>query len=379
MCPAVVPVGIGLLGTAFMGRAHSRALYLLPTLEDEPAAVPVLRSICGRDSVRREFMRLRFGWERGVDDWRELIEDPAIEAFDNAAPNNLHAEPTIAALRAGKHVICEKPLGRTAVEARQIACAADDAGVVHMCAFNYRFFPAIRLARQLIEEGVIGQLRQFRSRFLLGASPDPDSEMSSWRLRRDSAGSGVVGDLLAHHIDLARHLVGELTAVSAATQVWDREDPRIEAEVEDSVVCIAAFENGAVGTLEAGRTLAGHVLESVVEIDGSAGSILFDVQRLNHLVVSDGEGVRTIDVTEERHPYSGLWWPRGQGIGWGDSFVHELRHFMGAVAGAWRVAPEGATFHDGLRCAEICDAILRAASSGRRQEVCAIGSEEGKA
>jgi len=361
-------LGVGLLGSAFMGRAHSRALALLPTLEDRPAALPRLRAICGRDADRLAAMQRRYGWERGVPDWRELVADPEVQLFVDAAPNALHAEPSIAAAQAGKHVLCEKPLGRDAAEARAMWEAAEAAGVVHMCAFNYRFFPAVRLARQMVEAGAIGRVHQFRSRFLL-ASGATDTDESAWRLRRESAGSGVVGDLLAHHVDLARYLVGELASVSAATRTWAAQRSGVAVDVEDAAVCVVEFDGGAIGTLEAARMAPGHVLDSIVEIDGASGSLRFDVQRLNELTVSDAAGVRTINVTEADHPYIELWWPRGQGIGWGDSFVHEQRHFLGAAAGAWPVAPHGATFLDGLRCAEVCDAILAAAASGARERI----------
>jgi predicted dehydrogenase len=363
-------LGVGLLGSAFMGRAHSRALALLRTLEERPAALPQLRAICGRDPQRLAGMQQRFGWERGVQDWRELVEDPTIQAFDNAASNLLHAEPTIAAAQAGKHVLCEKPLGRDAAEARAMLAAAQDAGVVHMCAFNYRFFPAIRLAHELIAAGEIGRVLHFRSRFLLSSESDPDAPHSAWRLQRATAGSGVVGDLLAHHVDLARYLVGEPTAVSAVARTWIPERGGVTVDVEDSVVATVELAGGAIGTFEASHMLPGHVLDSIVEIDGTEGSIAFDVQRLNVLSVAGADGaVRTIDVTADDHPWGDLWWPRGQGLGWGDSFVHELRHFLGAAAGAWEVGPHGATFHDGLRCAQVCDAVLAAAETGARQQI----------
>jgi predicted dehydrogenase len=377
---SVPNLGLGLLGSSFMGRTHSRALALLRTLEDRPAALPLLRTICGRDQGRLDAMQRRYGWERTTRDWRDLLADTSIDLFDNAAPNQLHAEPTIAAVEAGKHVLCEKPLGRDAQEAHAMWRAADKAGVVHMTAFNYRFFPAVSLARQLIAAGEIGEPRQFRSRFLLASGALPESEETPWRLQRESAGSGVVGDLLAHHVDLARHLVGEPIAVSAVTRGWSARRSGVAVDVEDAVACTMEFAAGAIGTLEAARMAPGHVLDSVVEVDGSEGSLRFDLQRLNELRVSDLRHERTINVTEAHHPYIDLWWPRGQGIGWGDSFVHELRHFLGAAAGAWPVEPEGATFFDGLRCAETCDAILAAAASGRRELVgksaAAGGSEQ---
>jgi predicted dehydrogenase len=266
-------------------------------------------------------------------------------------------------------VICEKPLARDAAEARAMLAAAEDAGVVHMCAFNYRFFPAVRFAKELVARGDIGEPRQWRSRFLIGAGAVPGDSETAWRLRRESAGSGVVGDLLAHHVDLARYLVGEIAAVSAAIRTWEGRPAGVEVDVEDSVVAAVEFAGGAVGTMEAGRMLPGQALASGVALDGSEGSIAFDVRSPSELTVSDARGATTISVTAPGHPFQELWWPRGHGIGWGDSFSHELRHFIGAIAGAWEVAPHGATFLDGVRCAEVCDAVLAAAVEGRRRQV----------
>lgn len=357
-----------------MGRAHSRAMFLLQTLEDAPVAIPVLRAVCGRDSQRLASFRERYAWERSVQSWTELVADPEIDVFDNTAPNDLHAEPTIAAARAGKHVVCEKPMGRNADEAQRMLDAAESAGVVHMCAFNYRFLPAIRLAKQLIDRGDLGEVRQFSTRFLVRSDGDPTAPESPWRLLRARAGSGVVADLLSHHVDLARYLVGEMTAVSAVTRAWSPESDGVTMDVEDAVMCAVEFERGAIGTLEAARSNPGHVLKSQVAVDGSKGSVAFDLQRLNELTVSTMAGELRINVTSSEHPYSHLWWPPGHGIGWGDTFVHELRHFLGAVAGAWPVAPDGATFVDGYRCAQVCDAVLAAADSGVRQEIPSVNS-----
>jgi predicted dehydrogenase len=362
-------LAVGLLGSSFMGRAHSRALYLLRTLEDDPAALADLHTICGRDPARLQAMQHRYGWRHRTTDWRELVEDPAIQLFVNAATNSLHAEPTIMAAKQGKHVLCEKPLARTAAEASTMLAAAEQARIVHMCAFNYRFFPAIRMARQMIETGEIGDVLHFRSRFLLASAADPDTPETAWRLRGESAGSGVVGDVLAHHLDLARYLVGEPTSVDALTRTWTPERHGVEVDVDDAVVCTLEFQNGAIGTMEATRATPGHVLDSVIELDGSHSSLRFEVQRVNELIVSRNGRSSTIEVTAPHHPFLEMWWPRGHGIGWGDSFVHELRHFLGAAAGRWPVGPHGATFEDGLRCAQICDAVLAAATSRTRQSI----------
>lgn len=350
----VPQVRVALLGTSFMGRAHARALHLLPTLEDAPAALAVPVAVCGRDPERREALRRRYGFARAVERWQDLLGDD-VDALDITATNDLHAAPAIAAARAGTHVLCEKPLARDADEARSMLDAATAAGIVHMCAFTYRFYPAVRLARELVEAGELGAVRAFRSRFLLGSA-----DRTTWRFARAAAGSGVVGDILAHHVDLLRYLAGEPVAATAVARGWDG------AEVEDAVSCALELAAGGVATLEAARDLPGQLLVSTIEVDGTRGSLRFDVQRLNELDVATGDGWRTIHVTEPGHPWAELWWPRGQGLGWGDAFVHQLRHFVGAAAGAWPVAPHGATFADGARCAAICDAVLAAAASGRR-------------
>ena len=360
---------IGLLGTSFMGRAHARGFKALRELEPDPACLPRMVLACGRDRARLDRFGARYGFERTSDDWRQLVADPEIDVFDNAAPNDLHAEPAILAAEAGKHVICEKPLGRDVAEARRMLAAAEAAGVVHMCAFNYRFFPAVALARELIEAGAIGEPRVFRGRFLLGEHGAGGDGEVTWRMRRESAGSGVVGDLLAHHLDLARFLVGEPVAVGASSRAWPGELGGAGSEVEDSVVCALEFAGGALGSLEAGRALPGQVLVSAIEVDGSEGGIRFDLRNLNELTITDRGAARSVNVTGPEHPFAELWWPPGHGIGWADSFTLELRHFLGAVAGTWPLAPHGATFFDGLRCAEACEAVLSAAASGTRQPI----------
>jgi predicted dehydrogenase len=357
---------VGLLGTSFMGKAHSRGWTLLATLEDDPAAVPILQAVCGRDPGRTAAIARRFGWQRVHTRWQDLVESQDVVVFDNAAPNHLHAAPTIAALRSGMHVICEKPLGRTSAEALEMLREARAAGVAHMCAFNYRFFPAIRIARQLLEGGELGDIHHFRSRFLLGTGALEGVGETPWRLQAEYAGSGVVGDLLAHHVDLMRFLVDEPTAVTATTRTWASERSGVTVEVEDAVACTIELSGGAIGTMEATRVAPGHILTSVIEVDGSRGSLSFDVARPNELSRSTARGTTTISATESDDPFMGFWWPRGHGIGWGDSFVHELRHFLGACAGAWAVEPHGATFEDGYRCAVVCDAILDAARQRRR-------------
>jgi predicted dehydrogenase len=353
-------IGVGLLGYAFMGTAHSRALLALQHL-DVPLR-PELVSISGRNREAVEQARGRWGWAEAVTDWREQAADERVGLFDNAGPNALHAEPTIAAARARKHVLCEKPLGLTAAESHLIWRAAEEAGVRHLCGFNYRFVPAVRLARELLEAGELGDVVHFRARYLQswGWEADPDQ----WRFSRSEAGSGALGDLGAHIVDLARYLVGEIASVSARirTVVPGR-------EVDDHVVATIEFATGAIGTLEASRLARGHLNSNVFEVNGSRGSLACDMERLNELEVSDAKSFRRVLVTEPDHPYLRHWWPPGHVLGWGDTFVNELGYLLEAIAGEHEVGPHGATFEDGYRCAEVLDAIVRSAESGRQEPV----------
>jgi predicted dehydrogenase len=349
-----------MLGYAFMGKAHSRALRAVQELD--PPLVPKLVSISGRNRDAAAAVARRYGWSEFVTDWRLQVADKRVQLFDNGGPNDVHAEPTIAAARAGKHVFCEKPLGLDAAEAHTMWRAAEDAGVVHQCGFNYRFVPAVRLAREMIERGEIGRVVHFRARYL--QSWGWDAPLDNWRFSRERAATGAIGDLGTHIIDLSRYLVGELATVSAEVKTY------IEGhEVDDAFVAAVEFENGAIGTLEASRLARGRVNSNAWEINGSEGSIAFDVERMNELQVSDGPGFRRVLVTEPEHPFMQFWWPPGHIIGWGDTFTHEFHHFLSAIARVNTVAPHAATFEDGYRCAEICDALLRAAQRGLREPI----------
>jgi predicted dehydrogenase len=287
-------IGVGMLGYAFMGQAHSLALRAVLAVAHPLPVIPELVSICGRDPAALERARARFGWAEAVTDWREQVADERVGLFVDAGPNAVHAEPVIAAARNGKHVFCEKPLGRNAAEAHRMWSAAHAAGVVHMTAFNYRFFPALRLARQMIAAGDLGTIHHFRSVFLDASAVDPDQRKTVWRFRADAAGSGALGDLGAHHIDVARYLVGEPRSVSATV-----------------------------------RTFVGERSGSTVDVE----------------------------------------FPPGHPLSWADSFTHEYAHLLGSIDGGHDVAPLGATFEDGYRCAEVCDAILDAARTGRRTAI----------
>jgi predicted dehydrogenase len=266
-------------------------------------------------------------------------------------------------VRSGKHVICEKPLGLGAAQSYQMWQEAEQAGVHHMCGFNYRFVPAVRLARELLEAGELGDIVHFRARYLQSWGWDADE--SVWRFDRAQAGTGAIGDLGTHIIDIARYLVGDIATVSALvrTVIPNR-------QVDDHFVAAIEFANGIPGTLEASRLALGRVNQNTFEVNGSKGSLSFDVDRLNELeVTTGGRWFRRILVTEPEHPFMRYWWPPGHIVGWGDTFTHELGHLLEAIAGEHGVAPHGATFEDGYRCDEVVEAILRSGESGQREPV----------
>src|ERR687894_847340 len=339
----VRPIGIGMLGYAFMGKAHSNAYKTLAYMTWPPPLMPQLVAIAGRNEEAVAEAAVRYGFSEHVTDWKALIADDRVQLFDNAGPNNLHSEPTIAAAEAGKHVICEKPLGRDAAESYETWQRVEAAGVKHMCAFNYRFVPAVRLAREIIESGELGELTHFRGAYLQewGATDD-----ALWRFDKEAAGSGALGDLGAHVIDLSRYLVGEIETVAALTATFQP-----GRGVDDAIEAAVAFENGAVGTIEASRFASGRKNAFTWEINGSKGSVAFDLERLNELQVhlrdskpgERAQGFRTVLVSEADHPFWEHWWPQGHIIGWEHTFVHELHHLLNAIAGNGDVGPHGAT------------------------------------
>jgi predicted dehydrogenase len=360
-------IGVGMLGYAFMGKAHSNAFKKVAYMTWPPPLVPRLVSIAGRNEEAVRNAAERYGYEHWTTDWHDLVADPAIGLFDNGGPNSLHAEPTIAAAEAGKHVICEKPLGRTADESYEIWQRVAATGVKHLCAFNYRFVPASRLAREMIEAGELGEIRHFRGRYLQDWGDDPT--LDTWRFNADEAGSGALGDLGAHVVDLARYLVGEFETVSALVKTFL---PR--REVDDAIEAAVSFTGGAVGTVEATRLALGRRNALQWEINGSKASLAFDMERLNELQVfrADGDrarGFKTVLVSEADHPWWEFWWPPVHIIGWGETFVHEIHHLLRAIAEDGDVAPYGATFEDGYRAAEVCDAIVRSSQTGAREQI----------
>jgi predicted dehydrogenase len=360
------PIGIGLLGHGFMGRAHAHALHTLAHMIWPPPLEYELVAIAGRDRKAVGETARRFGFLDAVIDWGVLVADARINLFDNVGPNALHAEPTIAAAEAGKHVLCEKPLARNADEAFEVWRRVAAAGVKHQCAFNYRFVPAIRLAHQMIAADAVGEIHHFRASYLQEWLLDRAAPMA-WRLDRTEAGSGAVGDLGAHIIDLGRYLVGEISTVNADTRTFVRVRDGSQVTVDDAFSASAVFENGALGTLEASRFAAGRKNALRWEINGSKGSLAFDLERLNELRICEGtRGFKTILVTEAADPFIQNWWPPGHVLGWEHTFTHQFQHLLEAIRDDHDVGPGAATFADGYRAAAVCDAILRSADEGRR-------------
>jgi predicted dehydrogenase len=356
-----------MLGYAFMGKAHSNAFRKVAYMTWPPPLVPRLVAIAGRNEDAVAAAAERYGYERWTTDWNDVVADERVGLFDNGGPNGLHAAPTIAAAEAGKHVLCEKPLGRTADEAYDIWARVASTGVKHLCGFNYRFVPAVRLARELIERGELGELRHFRGRYLQDWGDEPS--LDTWRFHLDEAGSGALGDLGTHVIDLARYLVGEIATVSGLVRTFVA-----GRQVDDALEVAVEFAGGTIGTIEATRLALGRRNAFQWEINGSEGSLFFDMERMNELQVfrNDGDrarGFRTVLVTEADHPFMEHWWPPGHIVGWGDTFVHEVHHLLSAIATDGDVAPHGATFEDGYRASEIADAIVRSSDNGRRENV----------
>jgi predicted dehydrogenase len=368
-------LGVGMVGYAFMGRAHSQAWRTVGHFFELPFA-PRMAAICGRDQAAVAAAAARLGWAAWETDWKRLVDRDDVELVDVCTPGSSHAEISIAALEAGKHVLCEKPLANTVDEARAMAAAAARAaavGVRAMVGFNFRRVPAVALARELIAGGRLGAVRHVRAAYLGNHLVDPEFPLV-WRLRAEEAGSGALGDLGAHAVDLAQFLVGDhITGVSGLTETFVRERPlpdgggRGPVTVDDAALFIARFGGGALGSFEATRFATGHTEGLSVEVDGELGSVAWELDALNHLRVFDAtedpatQGVRHVQVTKAGHPYAGAWWPDGHTIGYEHTFTHEVRDLLVAIAAGNDPAP---SFADGLQVQQVLDAVQRSAAAG---------------
>jgi predicted dehydrogenase len=375
-------VGVGMIGYAFMGRVHSQAWRSVAAFFDVPV-VPRMRVIAGRSKESTEAAAEQMGWEEAVTDWREVIGRPDVDIVDICTPGDTHAEIAIAALRAGKHVICEKPLANTVAEAQAMVQAAASATGKSMVAFNYRRVPAVALARDLVAQGRLGEIRHVRAQYLQDWIVDPEFPLV-WRLQKDKAGSGALGDIGAHIIDAAEFVSGQrITGVSALTETFIKERPLAEGSsglaaaggtgtgtgtgtvtVDDAALFTARLSGGAVGSFEATRFATGRKNAMRIELNGSLGSLAFDFESMNELWFSEGgRGFERILVTEPDHPYVGAWWPPGHGLGYEHTFTHEIRDFLEAIGHGTDPTP---SFADGLRVQRVLAAVEQSAADGSR-------------
>ncbi len=376
-------VNVGLVGYKFMGKAHSHAYHDVAMFFDLDV-VPVMKAICGRDEKGVKVAAERFGWESYETSWEKLIKRDDIDLIDITAPSNAHKEIGIASAEAGKHVFCEKPLALNLADAREMLKAVEKAGVKHMINFNYRTAPAVALAKKMIDEGLLGKIYHFRGVYLQDWIISPDFPIV-WRLDKSVAGSGSHGDLNAHIIDIARFLVGEFDSVVGMEETFIKERPlteigttgglhakatggKGEVTVDDATLFLARFTNGAVATFEATRFAAGRKNHNRFEINGSKGSIVFNLERMNELEyynVDDPEGLqgfRVIQATDPSHPYLHAWWPPAHIIGYEHTFIHQVYNLMQAIANDKMPSP---SFVDGVKCQEVLDAVVKSIQEKR--------------
>jgi predicted dehydrogenase len=375
---------VGMVGYRFMGKAHSNAWRQAPHFFPLKANIE-MRTICGRDSASVEAARAQLGWKNASTDWKAVVTSPEIDIVDINTPNDSHAEIAIAAAQAGKHVLCEKPLALNVAQCKEMLDAVKKAKVVHMVCHNYRRIPAIALAKKLIEEGAIGEIYHYRARYAQDWIVDPNFPLV-WRLQKGVSGSGSHGDINAHIIDLARYLVGEFNEVSGLMHTFIKERPLMDQSgkgqglggkaskkmgkvtVDDASMFIGRFANGALANLEATRFALGRKNHIEIEINGSKGSLHFNLEDMNRLKFFDNtqpqdrQGFRDILVTQPggTHPYVGQWWPPGHIIGYEHTFVHTIADFVNACVEGKSVQP---TFEDGLKNERVLEAVEESAKS----------------
>ncbi|RZU10851.1 putative dehydrogenase [Kribbella rubisoli] len=384
-------LGIGLIGYAFMGAAHSQAWRSAPRFFDLPLD-PAMNVLCGRNAEAVQAAATKLGWKETETDWRKLLGRDDVQLVDVCTPGDSHAEIAIAALEAGKHVLCEKPLANTVEEAEAMTAAAEAArakGIRSMVGFTYRRVPAIALARQLVAEGKIGTIRHVRAQYLQDWISDPEAPLS-WRLDKSKAGSGALGDIGAHIIDMTQYITGDtIGEVSARLETFVKERPvaaehsglagtagteRGPVTVDDAAVFLATFRSGALGVFEATRFATGRKNAIRIEINGSLGSLAFDFEDMNLLHYYDATddsriaGFRRILATEPDHPYVAAWWPPGHLLGYEHGFTHQVVDLVTAIAEGTDPAP---SFADGLQVQRVLAAVETSSTTRQWQEIAA--------
>jgi len=374
------PLNIGVVGCGFMGRTHSNAFRSAPNFFELPYE-PVLKKICARSEARASRFAAQWGYEGFETDWRKLVESPEIDLVDIASPNDTHAEIAIAAARAGKMVMCEKPLGRNPAESLAMVEAAEKAGIATMVWYNYRRVPAVTLAKQLIDEGRLGRIFHYRTVFLQDwtiSSDLPQGGEGLWRLDASVSGSGVTGDLLAHNIDTAMWLNGRIDEVAAMTETFiktrkhnltGKDEPVL---IDDASAFLARFRNGSLATFEATRYARGHKALYTFEINGEKASIHWDLHDLHRLEYVDHRdegrlrGWKSIHITDGEHPYMKQWWVPGLQIGYEHTFIHQAADFLLGLDEGKAAAP---TFREALQTDYVTDAVLKSAANRTWEKV----------
>ncbi|MBD1382536.1 Gfo/Idh/MocA family oxidoreductase [Bacillus sp. IB182487] len=374
-------INVGLIGYKFMGKAHSHAYRDLP-FYFENSAVPVLKTVAGRNPEGVKKASEHYGFQGYTTNWKNLLEDEEIDLIDIVTPNNTHVEMTIAAARAGKHILCEKPLAMTTAEAYRILETVKENNVVHMICHNYRYTPAVQMAKKLIEEGKLGKIYHIRAHYLQDWIMDPKIPLV-WRLKKEVTGYGAHGDIGAHIIDLARFLIGEFSEVTGMMQTFIKERPIStdsdglsgstasdktgQVDVDDATAFLAKFSNGAFGVFEATRFAGGNRNGNRFEINGEKGSIRWDMENMNNLEVyfdNDPKGLqgfRTINCTEEVHPFAGAYWPPGHIIGYEHTFINLLKTLIDGISEGIIPTPN---FEDGLLNQAVLEAVEKSAEKG---------------
>ncbi|MCY0875093.1 MAG: Gfo/Idh/MocA family oxidoreductase [Firmicutes bacterium] len=370
-------IRMAMIGYKFMGKAHSHAYHDMSMFFPH-LPTPIKQVICGRTTGELEEARRRYGWQEAQTDWQEVVARADIDAIDISVPSNVHRDIALAAAAQGKHIFCEKPLALTLEDSKAMWQAAQTAGIVHMVGFNYRFAPAVRLAKSIIESGRLGRIYHMRAVFLQDWIVDPQFP-HVWRLDKSVAGSGSLGDLGAHTIDLARYLVGEFKEVIGVEETFVKQRPMSESmtglsakagsdapmkevTVDDATIFLARFQGGALGSFEATRFALGHRSTHAFEINGSKGSVRFDFERLNELEVyfesddDDVRGFRRVLATDPAHAYSDVWWPAGHTIGYEHTVVHAVAEFLEAIRDGRQAVPD---FGDGVMCQAVLEAVER--------------------
>ena len=367
-------LNVAMIGYGFMGRAHSNAWRQVRSFFDVPYE-PVLKVICGRNESEVKRVGDRFQWQEHATDWREVVSRKDIDVVDICSPGHTHFPIAIAAAKAGKIIFCEKPLANSLAEAEAMLKAAEEHGCVHMICHNYRRAPAVTLARELIEAGELGTIYHYRGTYLQDWLRNPEFP-TRWRLNKAEAGSGALGDLFSHSVDLARYLVGEISELSAMLKTFVEERPvrnseqRTHVDVDDAALALIKFHNGAIGSIEATRYASGRKNYNRFEINGSKGSVVFNLERMNELEFFSDEGpnsgFKTIQATDHAHPYMTAWWPPGHIIGYEHTFTHTVLELLRALAEKRLPSPN---FVDGVKNQRVLDAVERSAISREWQTV----------